>query len=262
VEEAQIYVYDLVVGTNTRITFEGINALPVWTPGGDSIVFASVREGSVAFDLFWVPAGREREPALLWTEEGRQWPESWGPDGRLLLYKSVSEEGNEDLKVLDLRGDPQTTPYLAADWNERRGRVSPDGRWAAYESDEDGTHEIYVRAFPEPGAKWKVSEGGGMSSRWSPDGRELYYWRGDTLVAARVRTEPSFQVVSRSPVLVGSYHVEFDVRPDGRGFVFSEAAPSLTGGDAAEEEAPPDLVVVVNWFEELMRRAGRMGGRP
>jgi serine/threonine-protein kinase len=261
-EEAQIYVYDLVVGTNTRITFEGINVLPVWTPGGDSIVFSGVREGSDGHDLFWAPVGGEREPALLWTEEGDQYPESWGPDGRLLLYTTAIDEDNDDLSVLDLRGDPQTAPYLAADWDEWRGRVSPDGHWAAYESREDGTGEIYVRAFPEPGAKWKVSEGGGMSSRWSPDGRELYYWRGDTLVAAQVRTEPSFQVVSRSDVLVGSYSAEFDVRPDGGAFVFSEAAPARTGRDPDEEEPPPDVVVVVNWFEELMRRAGRTGGTP
>lgn len=263
-DERQIYVYDLVVGTNTRITFDGLHELPVWTPEGDSIVFGSEGDGSEGSGLFWAPADGEGEPALLWAEDGGQFPESWDPGGRRLLYTSVSVEGNHDLKVLDLDAGPEAAPYLDADWDEYRGRISPDGRWVAYESDEDGTNAVYVRAFPEPGPKTRISEGGGESSRWSPDGRALYYWRGDTLVAAQLRTEPAFGVLSRSDVLVGDYDEEYDVRPDGAGFVFSrQVAPDPPAGDAGEAvEDATALVVVVNWFEELMRRAGRPGGNP
>jgi eukaryotic-like serine/threonine-protein kinase len=259
--EFQIYIYDLVLGTNTRVTFQGINELPVWSPGGDFVVFSSAREGSDGRDLFRVPANGEGEPELFWREEGDQRPESWTPDGSRLVY-TRTENLKNDLMLLDLRGDPVSITYLAADWDELRGRVSPDGRWMAYESGEGGTREIYVRAFPEPGAKWKVSEGGGRSSRWSPDGRELFYWRGDTLVAARVQTEPTFQVLGRSEVLVGSYDIEYDVRPDGNGFVFSEESRTDSGPEGSEEEVPPELIVVVNWFEELLRRAGRMRVTP
>ncbi|HUH13377.1 MAG TPA: protein kinase [Longimicrobiales bacterium] len=257
-EAQQIYVYDLVVGSNTRLTSEGFNELPVWSPGGDSIVFASTRNETDGRDLFWVPANGEGQAELLWSEEGNQFPESWDGQGRRLVYTSVTQEGNHDLKLLDLRGDPESTPYLAADWDEARGRVSPDGRWLAYESDESGVDEVYVRAFPVPGAKRKVSEGGGHSTRWSRDGRELYYWRGDTLMAAAVRTEPSFEVLSRSARLEGAYDPEFDVRPDGGGFVLGEEVRA-DAGSAGEEERPPDLIVVVSWFEELMRLSGRLG---
>jgi eukaryotic-like serine/threonine-protein kinase len=258
----QIYIYDLVLGTNTRVTSQGVNWLPVWSPGGDFVVFTSVREGSDGRSLFRVPASGEGEPELLWREEGDQYPESWGSDGSQLVYTRVTENGKHDQMLLDLRGDPVSTTYLAADWNEVRGRVSPDGRWMAYDSNEGGTTEIYLRAFPEPGAKWQVSEGGGRSSRWSPDGRELFYWRGDTLVAARVQTEPAFQVLGRSEVLVGSYDIEYDVRPDGNGFVFSEESRTDTDGEGSEAEVPPELIVVVNWFDELLRRAGRMRATP
>jgi eukaryotic-like serine/threonine-protein kinase len=255
---AHIYVYDLVIGTNTRVTFHGLNGLPVWTPAGDALVFSSAREGSRGGDLFRVPANGEREPELLWSEDGRLVPESWAPDGSRLLYTSVRQSGIHDLKVLDLRGDTRSAPYLNADWNEARGRISPDGRWVAYDSEEDGTREIYVRAFPDPGPKWKVSQGGGRWSRWAPDGRELYYWRDDTLVAATVRTEPSFQVLARTDVLSGQYGA-YDVRPDGSGFVLTEQAPEAEGEDADQDDEA-DLVVVVNWFDELLRRAGRMAG--
>jgi eukaryotic-like serine/threonine-protein kinase len=259
--EFQIYIYDLVLGTNTRVTFQGINELPVWSPGGDFVVFSSTREGSDGRDLFRVPANGEGEPELFWREEGDQRPESWTPDGSRLVY-TRTENLKNDLMLLDLRGDPVSTTYLAADWDELRGRVSPDGRWMAYESGEGGTPEIYVRAFPEPGAKWQVSEGGGRSSRWSPDGRELFYWRGDTLVAARVQTEPAFQVLGRSEVLVGSYGIEFDVRPDGNGFVLTEESRTDSGPEGSEEEVPPELIVVVNWFDELLRRAGGRRATP
>jgi eukaryotic-like serine/threonine-protein kinase len=257
-QEQQIHIYDLVLGTNTRVTSSGgVNWLPVWSPGGDFVVFTSVREGSDGRSLFRVPSSGEGEPGLLWREEGDLYPESWGSDGSQLVYTRVTGNRNHDQMLLDLRGDPVSTTYLAADWNEVRGRVSPDGRWMAYDSNESGTTEIYVRAFPEPGAKWQVSEGGGQSSRWSPDGRELFYWRGDTLMAARVQTEPAFQVLGRSEVLVGSYDIEYDVRPNGNGFVFSEESRTDTDGEGSEEEVPPELIVVVNWFDELLRRAGR-----
>jgi eukaryotic-like serine/threonine-protein kinase len=258
---AQIYVYDLVLGSNTRLTFEGMNYMPVWIPGADAIVFQSAREGTAGRDLFRVPASGGRQAELLWSEEGDLVAESWTPDGSRLLYTSIGADGNHDLKLLDLRGEPRASPFLAAEWDEVRGRISPDSRWVAYGSDESGAREIYVRTFPEPEGKWKVSEGGGWSSRWSPDGRELYYRRGDTLVAARVRTEPSFQVLSRSDVLVGNYGIEYDVRPDGSGFVFWEVR-SEAGGEGGEEEESRDLIVVVNWFDELLRRAGGRRATP
>jgi serine/threonine-protein kinase len=258
VRDAQIFVYDLLVGTNTPITSVGLNNFPVWTPGGDSIVFASARSGSLRVDLFRVPATGEGEPDALWTHEGDQVPESWASDGMRLLYTDTDDRNNEDLMVLDLEGTPEARPWLTADWDEWRARVSPDDRWVAYESDESGTNEVYARSFPDAGPAVRVSEGSGRSSRWSPDGRALYYWKGDTLMEAGIAAEPSFRVLSRTAVLTGSYDSEYDVRPDGRGFVLSEETVSLSG-EELDGEAPDRLVVVMNWFAELTRRVGGAG---
>ena len=255
----QIHVHDLVLGTTVRIPAEGRHNLPVWMPSGDSIVFGCEAPETAGFDLCRASADGAGDPETLWSAEGAQYPESWDPEGRRLLFTSVTgPEQNHDLLVLDLEGEPEVVPYLRADWDELRGRISPDGRWVAYDSDEEGTTRVYVRAFPEPGPSRTVSEGAGESSRWAPDGETLYYWRGDTLVAARIETEPSFQVVSRSDVLVGPFGEEFDVRPDATGFVFSGSSwdESEEGAGDGEVEERPELHVVVNWFEELRTRAG------
>lgn len=127
--------------------------------------------------------------------------------------------------------------------------------WAAYQSNETGTEEVYVRSFPVAGQQIPISEGGGQFPRWSPDGRTIYYWRAenaavDTLYAARVTTQPTLAVVSRAPVITGSYLAEdWDLHPDGDRIVVVEAS--------AAQAPQGDFLVVVNWFEELRARLGR-----
>jgi hypothetical protein len=138
--------------------------------------------------------------------------------------------------------------------------VSPGRDWAAYQSDETGFEEVYVRRFPEPLQPIPVSSGGGQYPRWAPDGSTVYYWTQegatiDTLMAARVRREPSFSVLSREPVLVGSFEVEdWDLHPDGdRILVVQRVSPD-------EDEASSDaerFFVVVNWFQELKEKMRR-----
>ena len=150
--------------------------------------------------------------------------------------------------VLDL--DTRTTsPYLRADWQENAASLSPNGRWAAYESNEEGQLEVYVRAFPDPAARYKISLDGGLGARWGPDGDRLFYRHGDTVMVAHVEAGDNFQLQSREVLFVGPY-IGVDPRPDGQGFVAIKrmAAPS------ADDDRR--LYLVVNWVEELKARTG------
>jgi hypothetical protein len=140
-------------------------------------------------------------------------------------------------------------------FNERLPVMSPDGRWLAYQSTESGKMEIYVRPFPNVrSARWQISEGGGFAPLWSADGREVFYRKADTIVAVKIRTEPTFGVESSGAlfslagyVLAGTRGVRYDVGRDGR---FLLLKSDLLGDSASRQ----DIVVVENWFTELQQR--------
>jgi serine/threonine-protein kinase len=140
--------------------------------------------------------------------------------------------GEEDLWVQPLDGRP-ARPYVTGSGHQEGARISPDGRWVAYESDESGKYEAYVQSFPVPGLKTLVSTGGGVNPIWAPDGRAIYYWKLDQLVAARVDAAPgeALTVRGQAPLFRAPYfeniHAMYDVSPDGSRFVL------VTGGARA-----------------------------
>jgi hypothetical protein len=156
------------------------------------------------------------------------------------------------------RGDTTPVPLVASEFTELHPAVSPDGRWLAYASNESGANEVYVRPFPgTAGGRWQVSTGGGEQPRWAPGGRELFYLDGrNRLVAAAVRTAPSFEVTGLDPlfdigdVAIDAFHQSYDVVPGG-GFVFLR--PQRT----AEAAATVPLVHAENWFADVRARASR-----
>ena len=128
--------------------------------------------------------------------------------------------------------------------------LSSDGRWVAYTSNETGTQEVYVRAFPEPAGRIPVSTDGGNEPLWSRDGTELFYRAGGRLVAATIALTPSFRVVSRQDLFdVSEYATRilmagYDVHPDGSFLMLK-----LQGGSS-------EMIVVLNWLEELQEVVG------
>ena len=147
----------------------------------------------------------------------------WSNDGKYIVYMKRGEKTASDLWLLPLSGDRQPKPYLTTPFSEDWGKVSPDGRWLAYQSNESGRDEIYVQAFPEPGRKVVVSKGGGTHPRWRRNGRELYYVAPDDKLMA-VPVEPGANFGTGTPVPlfeVGSYgrrnnRYVYDVSADGQ----------------------------------------------
>jgi dipeptidyl aminopeptidase/acylaminoacyl peptidase len=216
----------------SRFTFgQGANYFPIWSPDGARVVFASTRKG--ALDLYQKPANGSGSEEILLQSADAKLPNSWSPDGRFILYYSSLNNG--DLMVLPLTGDRKPFPFLNTPFSEQQGAFSPDGKWVAYQSDESGRDEIYVRPFPGPGGQWQVSTGGGTSPRWRADGKELCYLAPDgKLMTVPVAVqgaalapgtpETLFQTLIPSNPL----RPQYDVARDGRFLVDTEAEATST----------------------------------
>jgi Tol biopolymer transport system component len=108
----------------------------------------------------------------------------WSPDGRILLYSPLTVESDWNIVALPLTGDRKPYPILNQKYIEYRPRLSPDGRWMLYASNETGRNEIYVQAFPPGGGKWQVSVNGGNVGHWRQDGTEIIFETPDQKVMA------------------------------------------------------------------------------
>jgi Tol biopolymer transport system component len=261
-----IFTYNVTLGTTPRrLTFDGINFRPVWSPDGTRIAFASAREGTDGWDLFVKTVDDDAPPVRVLGGPGRQRPTDW-PEGDLVLLNSGTSRQQNDIWTVELPDSATSAPYLPAEGNRINGHVDPDGRLAAYQSDESGRYEIYVRAFPEPRQPVIVSQGGGQFPRWSPAGDAIYYWREsmggpDSLFVARVQRDPTFAVVATELVLAGDYDAEhWDLHPDGDRLVVPrlEGTVRSTAGDGPTD--PVRHLIVSNWFIELRAAVGDGGG--
>jgi serine/threonine-protein kinase len=249
-QETQVWLYDLSRETLTRFTFEGnVNLSALWTPDGRRITFQSDKEGPQ--NVYWQRADGSGGLERLTTSDYTSVPSSCSPDGQLLAFVQIDPATGFDIWVLRLT-DRKAQPFLRTPYNETSPRFSPDGRWLAYISNESGRHEVYVQPYPGPGGKWQISTEGGTEPAWNPSGRELFYRSGDRMMAVNVSTRPSFTVGKPHVLFSGPYEPtpatfsNYDVSPDGQRFLMLK--PSET------EQAPAQINVVLNWFEELKRR--------
>jgi len=252
-QETQIWLYDLSRDTLTRLTFEGnLNFAPIWTADGKRIAFQSNKEGPM--NIFWQLADGSGGLERLTTSEYFNAADSWSPDGRLMFFAERTPTTGYDIWALHLN-DRKAQPLLRTRFNEMLTRVSPDGRWLAYVSDESGRLEVYVQPFPGPGGKWQVSTEGGTGPVWNPNGRELFYLNGDKMMAVDIATQPGFsagkpRVLFEKPYLTPSQIIgppNFDVSSDGQRFLAVKPVEQAAA-------APTQINVVLNWSEELKQK--------
>ena len=258
--ESEIWVWHLARGTLTRLTFNpGLDRFPVWSPDGRRVAFNSVRGDMAggAGDAFWQAADGTGQAEQLSEDPRQTFPNAFTPDGRRLLVSGAIGGGNSDenVGIVEVGELGLVTPLLGTTFEERNAEVSPDGRWLAYESNESGQLEVYVRPFPDvDGGRWQVSTSGGTQPVWAPDGRELFYRSGDALLSVRVEMAESFVFVSPVELFSGEYAPtlggrNYDVSPDGQRFLMLKVATS----DPAEAPSPARFIIVENWLSELER---------
>ena len=249
--EPDIWKYDLSIDppTRLRLTSDGVSVLPVWSPDGQWIVFASGRSGN--FQMYKMHADGSDEPTLIQASPHYQWATSWSSDGTLLAYMEEHPETGDDVWILPLDGDRQPWPVAAGPSQERHPTFSPDDEWVAYASTESGESEIYVRRTSGTGGTYPISVGGGANPLWHDD--EIFYRRGDELMAVTVATEPEF---SRGPPrsLFGGLSTTgppvriFDISEDGERFI-------TTGPERESDESTfMEFRVVTNWIEQVKRK--------
>ena len=254
-EGADIWIHDLARGTETRLTTDPADdRAPLWTPGGDRVVFYSDREGQAA--LFWklvdVPGDAER---LVSASEGRLdiQADAWSADGQTLLFWRAGGGFQPDIGLLSIEGERASEMLLDTQFREGGPAVSPDGRWIAYHGDETGQNEVYVQRFPELGGKLTVSTDGGQQPLWSPNGQELFYRGPGGMMVVPVETDPTFSAGAPEVLFDQQYYFTgtrrtYDLAPDGRFLMVKDSAV----GDDAEGPAA-QIILVQNWFEELKR---------
>jgi serine/threonine-protein kinase len=260
-KQRDVWIYDWTRDTMSRLTFDASDdASPVWTPDGKRIAFASKRGDGQYYNIYWTRADGAGEAQRLTVSPHHQIPESFDPTGRTLAFHDISPETGGDIMTVTIDGSEaagwkarQPVMFLKTPAYEENPVFSPDGRWIAYDSNETGTDEVYVRPFPGPGGKWQVSTEGGVYPTWSTAQHELiwagadlrlmvapYRITGDSFAADKPR---SWADVMFAP---GQYR-RYDIHPDG-----TRAAISKDPG-APIETRTDSLIFVLNFFDELRR---------
>jgi eukaryotic-like serine/threonine-protein kinase len=262
---SDIWIVEAVRGVRTRVTSHPANEwVPIWSPDGSRIVFESNR--NEAGGLYVTAAnGLGAEEVLLQGALTRSF--SWSRDGRYVLYQLSSGRGGRgsasDLWVLPLAGERKAFPFLQSPFGKQNARVSPDGRWVAYASDETGVPEVYVASFPRPDSKVRISAAGGGFPRWRSDGRELFYWSQDrtagplgasALAPGQVMAVPvdgqgeKFNVETANRLFElrranFALRYNYDISADGQRFIVNMVS---------EQQAPLEpITVVLNWTGAL-----------
>jgi serine/threonine-protein kinase len=255
-QQNDIWTGDLGRATLTRLTLDpGQDNFPLWTPDGRRIIFSSDR-GVGQPNLWWQAADGTGAAERLTTNSHAQFLTGITPDGTAVVYNETTPTMGRDLLMVGLDGIHGVTPLLQTKFDERNGIVSPDGRWLAYESNSSGPFEVYVRPFPNVGdGLWPVSTAGGRQPLWARSGRELFYVGADGALL-RVPVEASgttWNAGTPMKLIEGRYYTgvgsgrAYDVSADGQRFLMIKAP----GADAGA--APPALIVVQHWDEELKR---------
>jgi Tol biopolymer transport system component len=242
---SNIWTIDLERETLARLTSKSpIAATPLWSPDGRRIAYGSYGTSEV---LIQNARGSEEEKVLFRTPAFTPL-DDWSPDGRYLFYETMDfRRLHVDVWVRDLQTGV-SRPLLQAAFNQMGARLSPDGRWLAYESEESGVFEIFVRSFPEPGERLQVSKGGGQQARWRGDGRELFYVSPDRkLMSVEIGAKPAFEAAAPRalfqtkilPLVEARNH--YDVTRDGQRFVVNSRRP---------EDASLPITILSGWMPE------------
>jgi serine/threonine-protein kinase len=250
---SDVWVYDILRGTPTRLTFKANNWPALWAPDGKRVLFASDESG--VKNLYVANADGSGQVERLTNSVYDQVPSAWSGQNNTILFLQFQND-NSQIWALPMDGDRKPKLFLESRVNLRYPEFSPDGRWIAYVSPESGTFQIYVQPYPGPGEKVRISTTESTQPIWTANGREILF-RGNSqeFFAAAVKSFNPFQ--TEDPHVVyseksGGFSSTTPVRawdaiPDGQRLI-------VTRDEESKDKPVTQLQIVLNWAEELKRR--------
>lgn len=254
-QDDDIWVADLVRGGLTRLTFtKDEEETPVWSPDGKELAYAAAaRDGKRG--VFTRPADGSASAVerKVWEDIDHFHVNDWSPDRRTILVEARRAGTSNDIVAVDVEAGTSRN-LLASPYPEYNARLSPDGKWLAYVSEESGRPEVYVQPYPALNARVPVSTEGGREPVWSRDGRTLFFRSAESVMEAAV--SPMSPLEFAAPKVLfrdtftrtqGSFHTHFDVAPDGRFLMIENPNQGTVGRQ--------EIHVVLNWADELQRIA-------
>ena len=249
-----IWVKPIPSGAPYRVSLDPLPEYrPRWSPDGRFVTFVGVRQPGGIYQRRADGSGRDSLLMIGTLDEG-----VISPDGRWLLIRQGSVgavTGGRNLTRVQLGVDSAPVPLLVTEFDEEAVALSPDGKWMAYQSDETGRTEIFVRPFPEvDDSKQQISSGGAIAPLWSRDGKELFFLSSNGEMMAARRSDAASGPALAAPVtlfrvrdaLLGpeaTWYTPWDVGRDGRFLMARLVEGGLDVGSG--------IVVVENWMQEL-----------
>ena len=246
---SDLWLFDVAGGAGTKFVFgSGNNFAPVWAPAGDRLLFGSDRKSKGARQDLWTKSRDGSAEEILLESPDNRTPEDWSPDGKSLSINNVPAQGkrNNQLWIVETAGEKKARPFATEANFQGDSRFSPDGRWLAYDSDESGRFEVYVRPFPGPGGRWQISTAGGGQPHWRRDGKELTFLTPENkLMAVPIGTTSGFQ--AGPPALLFAIHpslngAAYDATGDHQKFLVNTVP---------DEQGSPPLSLLVHWTRLL-----------
>ncbi len=242
-----LWIVDDARGVSSRFTYDPKEDFAgLWSPQGDRIAFTSGRGGQ--WDIYVKDSRGMGGATAVWQDSTRKMPTDWSRDGRTILVQRLGGSSQWDTWALPVGEDTKPFPVLAGEFAEVQGRLSPDGRWIAYTSNESGQVQIYVQPFPGPGGKWQVSNAGGSEPQWRGDGKELYYLSTDRAVMA-VPVDATSGFHTGTPQVLFHADVPGNFITRNR-FCASEDGQRFLLISTRMTQLPP-ITVVLNWTAEV-----------
>jgi serine/threonine protein kinase/Tol biopolymer transport system component len=242
-----VWVYDIAAADSLALSQgKGWDMFPGWSPDGRSVVWHSERQDGYYAMTRSADASVPERPLL--TTKGQYWRASWHAGGKVVATYGADEE-RHDIWVFSLDDQSHPEPVATTGADEDNGKLSPNGRLIAYESNESGRNEIYVRPYPRP-ADWvaQVTRDGGANPHWSSDGRRISFSSGSHAMMVDI-TLGAPVAATRPTIVFDGLPGSWDVSGDGKTYVAVEPPPA------------PQLMVALNWLEELKRRVPPLPGQ-
>ena len=244
-----LWLHNLERGTASRLTFDSqTNEYAAWSPDGSRIAFSSSRDVGPGLNVYQKPTNGASQDEVLDKAPKNKIVVDWSRDGRYIIEVVLDAKTKRDIWVLPLFGDRKPFPFLKTVFDERNAKVSPNGQWLAYTSDETKRDEVYVQTFPTAGGKWRLSTDGGGYPIWGREGKELFFIGADgKLMAVDVAGGAKFEASVPKPLfdsrLVKLATTWYDVSKDGRFLI------------PIQIEQPNESVsMVVNWMAGLPKK--------